>query len=141
MTRLGKLAKAAVTPGIAYGGKKVPERFTGRSERRLAKPLGLSQFGVNHMTLAPGAWSSLRHWHTAEDEFVYVLEGVLTLVDNDGPHELGPGDFAAFPAGEANGHQIQNRSSAPGSFLVVGSRRPGEETIHYPDHDFGPVRK
>jgi uncharacterized cupin superfamily protein len=141
MAHIGKLAKAAATPGIAYGGKMEPERFAGRKERRLAKPLGLSQFGVNHMTLAPGAWSSLRHWHAAEDEFVYVLEGVLTLVDNAGPHELGPGDFAAFPAGEANGHQIQNRSSAPGSFLVVGSRRPGEETIHYPDHDFGPVRK
>ena len=141
MSHIGKLAKAAATPGIAYGGKMEPERFAGRKERRLAKPLGLSQFGVNHMTLEPGAWSSLRHWHAAEDEFVYVLEGVLTLVDNAGPHELGPGDFAAFPAGEANGHQIQNRSSAPGSFLVVGSRRPGEETIHYPDHDFGPVRK
>ena len=141
MTHIGKLAKAAATPGIAYGGKMEPERFAGRKERRLAKPLGLSQFGVNHMTLEPGAWSSLRHWHAAEDEFVYVLEGVLTLVDSAGSHELGPGDFAAFPAGEANGHQIQNRSSAPGSFLVVGSRRPGEETIHYPDHDFGPVRK
>ena len=141
MAHIGKLAKAAATPGIAYGGKMEPERFAGRKERRLAKPLGLSQFGVNHMTLEPGAWSSLRHWHAAEDEFVYVLEGVLTLVDNAGPHELGPGDFAAFPAGEANGHQIQNRSSAPGSFLVVGSRRPGEETIHYPDDAFGPVRK
>jgi uncharacterized cupin superfamily protein len=141
MTRLGSIATAPLTPGIAYGGKREPERFTGRKEWRLAKPLGLTQFGVNYMTLAPGAWSSLRHWHEAEDEFVYVLAGTLTLVDNDGPHDLGPGDFAAFPAGEANGHQIQNRSAGPGSFIVVGSRRPGEETIHYPDQDFGPVRK
>ena len=141
MTRLGSLAKAPLTPGTAYGGKIEPERFAGRKEWRLAKPLGLTQFGVNYVTLQPGSWSSLRHWHAAEDEFVYVLEGLLTLVDNDGPHDLGPGDYAAFPAGEANGHQIQNRSSAPGSFIVVGSRRPGEETIHYPDQDFGPVRK
>lgn len=141
MTRIGSLATAPVTPGTAYGGKRRPERFTGNRELRLAKPLGLTQFGVNHMTLQPGCWSSLRHWHAVEDEFVYVLEGTLTLVDNDGPHDLGPGDFAAFPAGEANGHQIQNRSTAPGSFIVVGSRRPGEETIHYPDEDFGPVRK
>jgi uncharacterized cupin superfamily protein len=141
MARRGSIDKAAITPGIAYGGKIEPDRFAGRKEWRLAKPLGLTQFGVNSMTLAPGAWSSLRHWHEAEDEFVYVLDGVLTLVDNDGPHELRAGDFVAFPAGEANGHQIQNRSSAPGTFLVVGSRRPGKETIHYPDHDFGPVRK
>jgi uncharacterized cupin superfamily protein len=125
----------------SYEGQIKPERFAGMVEWRLAKPLSLTQFGVNHVRLEPGAWSSLRHWHMTEDEFIYVLEGTLTLVDNNGPHELTPGTFAAFPAGECNGHHIQNRSDRPGIFLAVGSRRPGEETIHYPDDDLGPIQK
>jgi uncharacterized cupin superfamily protein len=140
-TRLGSLATAPAQPGLNYDGVIRRERFEGMHELRLAKPLGLTQFGVNHVTLQPGAWSSLRHWHEKEDEFVYVLEGTLTLVDDNGPRELKPGDFVAFPAGEANGHHIQNRSDHPATFLAVGSRRPGEETIYYPDEDFGPVHK
>ncbi|WP_348645109.1 cupin domain-containing protein [Rhizobium leguminosarum] len=65
------------------------------------------------MRLKPGASSSLRHWHAVEDEFIHVLEGTLTLLDDNGPHELTPGMFAAFPAGEGNGHHIQNRSDRP----------------------------
>lgn len=139
VSRLGSLASAPVQPSLNYDGAIKPERFEGMRELRLAKPLALTQFGVNHVTLQPGAWSSLRHWHEKEDEFVYVLDGTLTLVDDNGPHELGPGDFVAFPAGEPNGHHIQNKSDRPAAFLAMGSRRKGEETIHYPDEDFGPV--
>ena len=94
MTRIGSLATAPATPGLNYNGEIRPEKFEGMREWRLAKPLGLSQFGVNQVTLQPGAWSSLRHWHEKEDEFVYVLDGLVTLVDNNGPHELKPADFA-----------------------------------------------
>lgn len=140
MTRIGSVQTAPATDVLNYDGKIHPEKFSGMRELRLSKPLGLNQFGVNQVTLQPGAWSSLRHWHEEEDEFIYVLEGVVTLVDDNGPHVLGAGDFAAFPAGEANGHHLQNRSEQATTYLVVGSRRPGEETIHYPDETFGPVR-
>jgi uncharacterized cupin superfamily protein len=114
---------------------------TGRAERRLAKSVGLSQFGVNHVTLAPGTRIAARHWHEAEDELVYVLAGTPTLIDNNGRHDLQPGVVVGFPAGVANAHHIINDSAAPALLIVVGSRRPGEETIHYPDDDFGPIRK
>ncbi len=113
----------------------------GFSEARLARLAGLSQFGVNHVVLEPDAKTALRHWHEAEDEFAYVLSGTPTLIDENGSHAMAPGDYVGFPAGEANGHHIVNRSDAPATLLVVGSRRPGAETIHYPDADFGPIHK
>ena len=113
----------------------------GWTEARLAKTTGLTQFGVNHVMLPPGAKSALRHWHEAEDEFVYILKGELTLIDNNGSHPMPAGAFVGFPAGVPNAHHIVNNSDLPGEFLAVGSRRPGEETIHYPDDDFGPIRK
>ncbi len=116
-----------------------PEKFAGRSEAQLGKTAGLTQFGVNRVTLAPGAWSSLRHWHEGEDEGVLVLAGELVLIDNDGEHALKAGDFAGFPAGVANGHHLVNQSTAPATFLAVGSRKVGDETVHYPDEDLGPV--
>ena len=116
-------------------------RFEGRAEVRLAKAVGLTQFGVNRVTLAPGSRTASRHWHEAEDEFVLVLEGRPTLVDENGEHELAPDMFVGFPAGVANAHHLLNNSSQPAVLLVVGSRRPGQETIHYPDDDFGPIRK
>jgi uncharacterized cupin superfamily protein len=115
--------------------------FAGRAEKRLAKAVGLTQFGVNHVVLAPAARTASRHWHEAEDEFVLVLSGRITLVDNFGEHELEAGAIVGWPAGEANAHHLINRTDAPAECLVVGSRRPGEETIHYPDDDFGPIRK
>jgi uncharacterized cupin superfamily protein len=122
-----------------------PELFAGNHEGRLGKLVGMTQFGVNHVTLDPGAASSLRHWHEAEDEFVYVLAGKLTLIDENGEHELEAGSFVGFPAGEPNAHHLVNASDAPAVFLAVGSRRPGEETIHYPDDRpnmrTGPIRK
>lgn len=117
------------------------DRFAGKHEGRLAKSVGLTQFGVNYVTLDPGAMSALRHWHEAEDEFVYVLDGKLALIDENGEHALVAGSFAGFPGGEPNAHHLVNASDAPATFIVVGSRRPGEETIHYPDDDFGPIRR
>ncbi len=114
---------------------------TGFSEARLALHAGLSQFGVNHVVLEPGAQTALRHWHEAEDEFAYVLAGTPTLIDENGDHALVAGDYVGFPAGEPNGHHIVNRSTAAAELLIVGSRRPGAETIHYPDANFGPIQK
>jgi uncharacterized cupin superfamily protein len=93
----------------------------GRWYRRLAPAVGLTQFGVSHVTLKPGAWSSQRHWHEGEDEFLIRVSGEGVLVDDDGEHVLRSGDCAAFPAGERNGHHIQNRSEADCSFIVVGA--------------------
>lgn len=118
-----------------------PELFVGKHEGRLGKLVGMTQFGVNHVTLDSGAISSLRHWHEAEDEFVYVLEGRLLLIDENGAHELETGSFAGFPAGALNAHHLANVSDTRAAFLVVGSRKPGTETIHYPDDKIGPIRK
>lgn len=89
---------------------------------RLGEAAGLQRLGVNLLALAPGAWSSQRHWHSHEDEFVWVLEGEVVLVDDDGEHVLVTGDAAGFPAGDRNGHCFQNRSGAPVRLLVVGNR-------------------
>lgn len=133
-TRLARLADIPKTPRHW----REPE-FQGREERQIGKRLGMTQFGVNHLMLRPGAASSRRHWHEGEDEFVYVLSGAVTLVDENGEHELEEGAFAAFPAGAANAHRLVNRSVAPAELLVVGSRKVGEEKIHYPDEaDPGP---
>ncbi len=105
----------------------------GRWYRRLAPAAGLKDFGVSHVTLKPGAWSSQRHWHEGEDEFVVVLSGHAILVDEDGEHPMGPGDCAAFPAGQANGHVLQNRSDADCVLIAVG--RPTATDCHYPDID------
>ena len=90
-----------------------PHLFVGTHERRLGKSVGMTQFGVNH----------------------------VTLLDDHGEHTLEAGSFAGFPAGQANGHHLMNASSAPASFIVVGSRKPGQETIHYPDDRIGPISK
>jgi uncharacterized cupin superfamily protein len=85
------------------------------------------------MTLAPGAYASLRHWHEQEDEFVYVLFGEVTLIDDAGEHPLSAGDYAGFPANSGDAHTLANRSNDPAGFLAVGTRHRGRERIHYPD--------
>ncbi|MBF9035081.1 cupin domain-containing protein [Rhodobacterales bacterium HKCCE2091] len=95
---------------------------------------GLSQFGAFVEELAPGARSSDRHWHEAEDEFIYVLDGEATVIENDGPHLLGPGDAACWPAGVPNAHHVVNRSDRPCRYLVVGTRAPADR-VHYADVD------
>lgn len=113
-----------------------------RVRRALGDAGGLSDFGVNLLELAPGAWSSQRHWHSAEDEFVWVLEGEVTLVDDAGDHVLRAGDCATFARGDSNGHHLVNRSGAVAKVLEVGSRKPEEDVCRYPDADLqiGPGR-
>ena len=109
------------------------DKVKGRNYRRLAPAAGLEDFGASHVVLAPGAWSAQRHWHEGEDELLVMLEGEGVLVDDDGEHVLKPGDIAAFPKNDGNGHVVQNRSDAPCVFIVVG--RPSATACHYPDID------
>lgn len=109
-------------------------RFGGRSKRVLGEAFGLANFGVNLTTLAPGASSSLRHAHSRQDEFVYVLEGHPTLITDAGETPLAPGMCAGFRAGRGDAHQLVNRSDAPVVYLEVGDRSVGDEVV-YPDDD------
>ncbi|QIE40565.1 cupin domain-containing protein [Rhodobacteraceae bacterium SC52] len=109
-------------------------QMAGRSSQRLGTAGGLTQFGVNLVTLEPGARSSLRHWHLNEDEFVMVTEGTLSLCEDAGETDMGRGDCAAFPAGVPDGHCLVNRSQTVARFLVVGSRAP-HEVASYSDVD------
>ncbi len=106
----------------------------GRSKQALGNAAGLTRYGVNLVTLPPGAASAHRHWHTHEDEFVYILEGELILVTDAGEQVLGPGMAAGFPGGVEDGHQLVNRSGAPARYLEVGDRDPADGA-HYPDVD------
>ena len=105
-----------------------------KTQLRLSDAAGLTQFGVHRLTLAPGSWSSQRHWHSHEDEFVYVLSGTAVLVTDDGETLLGPGDCAGFRAGDPNGHCLQNRSPSDVVAIVVGGRHPDDQPV-YPDID------
>ena len=106
-----------------------------RKRWKLGDAAGLTQFGVNLMRLPQGSWTSQRHWHTAEDEFVWVVEGEVVLVTDEGEQVLRPGDCAGFPAGAPNGHHIQNRSDKEAVLLEVGSRHPDTDGCDYPDID------
>jgi uncharacterized cupin superfamily protein len=105
--------------------------LVGREKRALDDALKLTQFGVNLVTLAPGSWSSQRHWHANEDEFIFVLEGEVTLVTDAGQKTLGPGTASGFPAGKADGHHLINRSDRPAQ---AGTRAKTEEA-QYSDID------
>ena len=109
-------------------------RMGDRTKRRLGDAAGLTQFGVNLVTLQPGAQSALRHWHTLEDEFVFVLEGELVLVTDAGEQLLGPGTCAGYPAGSTDAHHFVNRGPAVARFLEIGSRVDAD-VAHYPDDD------
>lgn len=119
-------------------GSRYPAAFAGPCRRRAWRPLGaaagLTQFGVNLLRLEPGVWSSQRHWHSHEDEFVYVLRGEVTLVTDAGEELLRGGDAAGFKAGVADGHCLQNRSAQTAEILVVGSRHEADHG-EYPDID------
>ena len=130
---------AAHTDGVdPREGSSYPEAFrkhvATRRRRVLGDLVGLGDFGVNHVELPPGAWSSQRHWHTLEDEFIYVLTGELTLITDAGPERLEPGMFAGFPAGARNGHHLVNNSKLAATYLEIGSRKSGDEAF-YPDID------
>lgn len=109
-------------------------RMRGRSKQPLGDLFGLKNFGVNRTTLAPGSVSALRHAHSLQDEFVYVLEGTPTLVTDEGDMLLGPGMCAGFKAGTGVGHQLANRSDADAVILEIGDRSPGDRVI-YPADD------
>ena len=96
------------------------EQVQGRFYRRLAPTSGLTDFGVSQVTLRPGAWSSQRHWHNGEEEFLVMLEGEAVLVEDDGRTLLRPGDCAAWPKGGTNGHHVINESEGDCVFIVVG---------------------
>lgn len=134
----GKPAVLRAMDVAARTGTIYPPEFAGplqgRAKRALGDPFGLSQFGVNLTTLAPGAASAERHWHRVEDEFIYVLDGEITLVDDDGEHVLTPGMCAGFKANVPNGHKLLNRTDTAATYLEVGTRSP-EETATYPDVD------
>lgn len=97
-----------------------------RVRQRLGDAGGLTDFGLNLMQLPPGGWSSQRHWHSHEDEFVYVLSGELILIEDAGETILKAGDCAAFPKNTGNGHHMINRSTAPATYLEVGTRSPDD---------------
>lgn len=138
---MSKLDLSKIEPRAGSGYPEVYRaEVAGRSALRLGAAGGLTQFGVNLITLEPGAWSSQRHWHLNEDEFVMVTRGELTLITDAGAETLRPGDCAAFPAGVADGHHLVNRTDAPGAFLVVGTRAEVDE-VTYPDIDMKAVSK
>ena len=105
-----------------------------RAKRQIGNALGLANFGVNLVTLPPGTASSQRHWHSHQDEFVYIVEGEATLVTDAGEQRLGPGMVAGFPAGRPDGHHLVNRSDADVIYLEVGDRPPVDD-VDYPDID------
>lgn len=125
------------------GGSGYPEQFNaitqGRFRKRLGNEAGLTQFGVNLTRLEPGSGTALRHWHHHEDEFVYILQGEATLIDDDGAHSLKPGDAAGFKAGEPNGHHIVNHSKSDVILLEIGTRAPTERG-EYPDDDLVAIK-
>jgi uncharacterized cupin superfamily protein len=108
------------------------EGFGTADTAKLSDAGGLTQFGAHVQTLQPGARSANRHWHEKEDELLYVLSGEVTVIEDDGPHTLYPGDSAVWAAGVPNGHHAINQSSEPCSYLVVGTRLT-HDVCHYPD--------
>jgi uncharacterized cupin superfamily protein len=119
--------------GSGYPGSFAQPCAT-RSKRALGDAFGLQNFGVNLVRLPPGVWSSQRHWHTRQDELVYVVEGEITLVTDAGEQILKPGMVAGFPAGKADGHHLVNKSKRDAVYLEVGDRSSGDE-VDYPDID------
>ena len=123
-------------PAVIGSGYPAPfgEPCAARARQRLGASSGLNDFGVNLLRLPPGAWSSQRHWHTAEDEFVFVVEGEVVLITDSGEEILRAGESAGFKAGVKDGHHLQNRSPRDAIVLEVGSRKPDDE-VEYPDID------
>ncbi len=125
MTKRIDIAALAPVIGTLYP-PPYDEPCRARARTKLGDAAGLTQFGVNLLHLPPGAWSSQRHWHTASDEFVYVLSGEVTLVTDAGEEILHAGNAAGFPAGDSNGHCLRNNASADAAVLEIGSRMPGD---------------
>lgn len=120
------IIKHGAVPLRAFAGS-APRRQAGLSDAG-----GLTQFGAHLVTLQPGQHSSTRHWHTSEDEFLYMLDGTGTVVEDSGEVTITPGDAACWPAGVDNAHHVVNRSTAPLTYLMVGTR-VANDIVHYPD--------
>lgn len=137
---MNKLQMRAIDPQAIEPrtGAGYPEPFrqnvVSRRKRVLGDAFGLTRFGVNLVELPPAAWSSQRHWHTHEDEFIYVVSGELTLVTDDGEQLLTPGMVAGFPAGDRNGHHLINNGEGLACYLEIGDRN-GQDEVFYPDID------
>jgi uncharacterized cupin superfamily protein len=125
-------------------GSRYPSPYEEPCAQRFRRCLGdaadLSHFGVNLTRLPAGTWSSQRHWHTAEDEFIYIVEGEVVLVTDSGEETLRIGDCAGFKAGVPDGHHLQNRTTRDAVFLEVGSRRPEQDEVTYPGIDLKALR-
>jgi uncharacterized cupin superfamily protein len=128
------IGKAPTRAGSRYP-KPFDEPCADKIRRRLGAAAGLAQFGVNLLELAPGAWSSQRHWHHKVDEFVYVLSGPVTLVTDAGDTVLDTGDCAGFKAGDPDGHHLINRGSATALVLEIGTAGPDSMHAEYSDID------
>jgi len=135
-----KKPDAVVASEVAPRAKpsNYPEPFAsqmaGREKRQLGEVFGLANFGVNLTRMVPGSISALRHSHSRQDEFIYVLEGTPTLLTESGETQLAPGMCAGFKAGSGGGHQLANRSSEVVVYLEVGDRTAGD-SVFYPDDD------
>jgi len=133
------LRKPALDPRTVapHNSTGYPEPFRSRvlprDKRRLGDALGLTKIGVNLTTLPPGKESAMRHWHTHEDELVYVLQGEVMLRSEAGEQLLTAGMCAGFPAGSADGHQLVNRSASPALYLEISNRATAEDVAHYSD--------
>ena len=121
----------AAVPGRTGAGYPAPfdAPCAGRVRRRLGETAGLTDFGVNLTTLPPGGWSSQRHWHSHEDEFVHVVEGELVMVEDGGETILRAGDSAAWPRNSGDGHHLINRSDKAAVYLEIGGRHPDDVTV------------
>lgn len=146
------MTQSTSTPLVAVMASAVPPRaqaslypppfaarMAGRVKRALGDAFGLQHFGVNLTELAPGAVSSLRHAHSHQDEFIFVLQGHPVLRTNAGDTPLAPGMCAGFPAGRGDAHQLINPTAETVVYLEVGDRSP-DDTVHYPDDDLLAVR-
>jgi uncharacterized cupin superfamily protein len=132
------IAKLTVDTRTGYP-KPFDRVVVGRARKRLGNAVGLDQFGVNLTTLKPGAASALRHWHEKEDEFVYILEGEVVLIEDDGECVLKPGDAAGFKANSGNGHHLVNKTQRDAVYLEIGTRSK-HERVDYPGVDLMVVR-
>lgn len=129
---IAKFARSTASPPRTGSRYPAPHDVIcqNRTKHVLGDQFDLTQFGVNLAVIAPGAWSSQRHWHEKEDEFIYMLQGELVLADDSGDHVLTPGMCAGFKAGNGNGHCLKNLSDKPATYLEVGSRMAGERVVY-----------
>lgn len=119
---------------VSFYPEPFASRMVGRQKRQLGEFFGLRNFGINMTRLAPNAMSSLRHSHTKQDEFVYILQGRPTLRTNEGRQQLSPGMCVGYRAGTGNAHHLHNETTEDVMYLEVGDRTPGDE-VNYPDDD------